>query len=815
MKNLSFKKCLPYLAAIVIFLVITIVYLSPLLEGKQILQSDIMNFKGMSKEIQDFRENTGQEPLWTNSMFGGMPSYQISTSYQGNKIGFLEKVMTLGLPHPANILFLYFAGFFILLLVMGVNPWLAIAGSIGFAFSSYFFIIIDAGHNSKAFAIGFIAPVIAGIILTMRKKYLWGGLLTAIFLSLEIKMNHPQITYYLLMIVLVYGIFALIDALRNKWFKPFLTALGVLCVAAILAVATNITSLWATWEYGKYTIRAKSELTDDQHNKTSGLDKDYVTGWSYGIGETMTLLIPDFYGGSSSAKVGQHSAIVKAMEQNNIPKETIDSFTSQPLPFLYWGGQPFTSGPVYVGAIIVFLFFLGLFIVRGPTKWWLLTVTILSILLAWGHNFMALTDFFLTYIPGYNKFRAVTMILVIAEFAMPLLGILALKEFFNENADRKVLMRGLKYAAGITGILALVFAVIPGAFLSFNGPNDARFAQQLPDWLMQGIHDERLRLVKLDALRSLVFILLAAGTLLLFYYNKLKKGYVIAMLTIFLLADMYTIDRRYLNDDNFTSKTKVDKPFTPSPADELILKDKDPDFRVFNLTVNPFMDASTSYFHKSIGGYHGAKLRRYQELIDKQISKNNMAVLNMLNTKYFIVPGENQVPTVQVNVGALGNAWFVTHYQLVDNADQEINAMDHFNPADTAIIDKKFASLLSGYQGGRDSLDEITLTKYQPNHLWYKYKATGKSLAVFSEIYYPKGWNAYVDGTLTPHFRANYVLRAMVLPAGQHELEFRFEPAVYKVGEKISLASSILLWVLVAGAGCYELFRAMKAKKKE
>jgi hypothetical protein len=813
MKTFSFKKMLPYLAAVVIFLVITIVYFSPLLEGKQLLQSDIMNYKGAAKEIIDFREKTGTEPLWTNSMFSGMPAYQISAVYKGNQLSIIDKIMTLGLPHPANIVFLYFLGFFILLLVMKVDPWLAIAGSIGFALSSYFFIIIDAGHNSKAFAIGYMAPVLAGIILTLRKKYLWGGILTAIFLSLEIKQNHPQITYYLLMIVLILGVFELIDALRNKWMKSFLVSIVVLSIAALFAVATNITSLWATYEYSKYTIRAKSELTDEKHNRTTGLDKDYITDWSYGIGETMTLLIPDFYGGSSSARVGSNSEIVKALEQNNIPKETIDSFTSQPVSFLYWGAQPFTSGPVYVGAIIFFLFFLGLIIVKGPVKWWLLAATLLSIVLAWGHNLMAVTDFFLTYLPGYNKFRAVTMTLVIAELAMPLLGILALKEFFDETRDRKALMRGLQISAGFTGFLALLFVAMPGVFLSFSGPGDANFARQLPDWFMQAVRDERLRLVRMDALRSLAFILLTAGTLVAFYYGKLKKEYIYIILTVLLLADMFTVNKRYLSNENFTTKTKVSNPFTPSPADELILKDQDPDFRVYNLTVNPFMDASTSYFHKSIGGYHGAKFRRYQELIEKHITQNNMAVLNMLNTKYIIVPGENKAPTVQVNPGALGNAWFVSGYRMVDNADQEINALTGFDPADTAIVDKSFASMLTDFTGGKDSLARIDLKDYQPNHLTYEYNTAKDGLAVFSEIYYPKGWDAYVDGTPAPHFRVNYVLRAMVLPAGVHKVEFRFEPKVYFTGEKISLASSILLLLLVAGAGGYSIFRSLRKKE--
>jgi len=813
MKKFDFKSLLPYIGAIFIFLIITLIYFSPLLEGKRIDQSDIKQFKGMSKEIADFREQTGEEALWTNSMFSGMPAYQISVLYKGNILGYLDKILTLGLPHPASTVFLYFIGFFILLLVLKVDPWLSIAGAIAFAFSSYFFVILDVGHNSKAHAIAYMAPVIAGIILTLRRKYLWGGILTAIFLSLEIKANHPQITYYLVIIVLLLGLFELIAAIREKRFTPFAGAVGILIIAASFAVLTNIATLWATMEYGKHTIRGKSELTHDQENKTSGLDKDYATAWSYGVGETMTLVIPNFYGGPSAAIISDNSAIVKALKENNIPQNQITQFTKYPLPFLYWGDQPSVAGPVYVGAIVFFLFILGLIIVRGPLKWWLLTVTILSILLSWGHNFMAFTDFFMDYIPGYNKFRAVSMTLVIAEFAMPLLALLALKELFDQHQDQKKLFKSLQIATGIAGGLTLLFVIMPGFFLSFSGPTDATIQQQFqfPDWMMQAIRDERARLVRLDSLRSFAFILLTAATLWALLFSKLKKSYVYIILGALILLDMFTISKRYLNNDSFTEKTKVENPFTPTAADMKILQDKDPNYRVFNLSVNTFNDASTSWFHKSIGGYHGAKLRRYQELIENHISKRNMDVLNMLNTKYVIIATEDRTPVAQENYDALGNAWFVEGIELVDNADQEMEAINHFNPADTAIVDKRFENELSTYSPGRDSLAFINLTSYAPNALPYEYETGKEGLAVFSEIYYPKGWSAYVDGELTPYFRANYVLRAMILPAGIHKLEFKFEPKAYVVGEKISLISSIILLTLIILIGLLKVRRAWKA----
>jgi len=700
-------------------------------------------------------------------------------------------------------------------MVLKVDPWLAIAGSIAFAFSSYFFIIIDVGHNSKAHAIAYIAPVLAGIILTLRKKYIPGGILTAAFLSLEIKANHPQITYYLVIMVFLLGISELIFALRQKRILQLMTSIGVLVIAATFAVLTNIATLWATWDYGKDTIRGKSELTSDLENKTSGLDKDYATQWSYGIGETMTLFIPNFYGGASASKISENSAIVKALKENNIPQNQIAQFTKYPLPFLYWGNQPSVAGPVYVGAIVVFLFILGLIIVRGPLKWWLLAATVLSILLSWGHNFMALTDFFLDYVPGYNKFRAVSMTLVIAEVAMPTLAILALKVLFEKHLDQKKLVKSLQIAAGITGGITLLFVIMPGLFLSFTGPVDASIQQnyQFPDWMMQAIRDERARVVRLDALRSFVYIILSAGLLWAFLYSKVNKTYVYIILGALILLDMFAISKRYLNNESFTAKTKVETPFTPTQADQQILQDPDPDYRVFNLTVSTFNDASTSYFHKSIGGYHGAKLRRYQELIENQISKNNMSVLNMLNTKYFILPGEDRQPTAQRNYDALGHAWFVEGYELVDNADLEMAAISVFNPGDTAIIDKRFESALETFVPGRDSSASIELTAYAPNHLSYQYETSKDDLAVFSEIYYPKGWNAYVDGILTPHFRANYVLRAMVLPAGSHKLDFKFEPDIYVVGEKISLISSILLLIVIILFGILETRNVLKSKE--
>lgn len=800
MKNISFRQALPYLSAIVIFVVISLTYFSPLLEGKKLKQPDITQYKGMSKEISDFRDATGKEALWTNSMFGGMPAYQISVQYKGNVLRYLDQLLQLYLPQPAGMVFLYMIGFFILLLVLKVDKWLAIAGAIAFAFSSYLFIIFAAGHNSKAHAVGYMAPVLAGIILTYRGRYLAGGILAAIALSLELLTNHLQITYYLMLVAGVFVITELISSIRGKQLPGFAKATGVLIIASIFAVATNITNIWATYEYGKETIRGKTELTSEKSNRTSGLDKDYATGWSYGKMETFTLLIPNFIGGSSQGALSETSNTYKALKANNVDDNQAQKIIKA-LP-LYWGTQPGVAGPVYIGAIIMFLFVFALFAVDNKFKWWLLAATILSILLAWGKNFMPLTNFFMHYVPGYNKFRAVSMTLVMAEFCIPLLAVLGLQKVFSGEIDKKKLLKYLYYSLGIAGGISLFFALVGSSIFDFISPADEQYKSYFPDWLIAAIREDRAAILSADAFRSLAFILLAGVAIWAMINEKIKMPVFFTALILLILVDMWSVDRRYLNNDSFVSKRVDAVPFQPSLADQIIMKDKDPDFRVFNQTVgNPFADASTSYFHKSLGGYHGAKLRRYQELIDYQLSKGNMNVYNMLNTKYFIVPDEKGgQPQMQINMQALGNAWFVNNAHMVNNADEELNALTDFVPNETAIYDKRFENQVKGHFISKDTLAKISLTEYKPNHLTYKSETTKEQLAVFSEIYYKDGWNAYIDGTPAPYFRADYVLRAMIVPAGNHIIEFKFEPQIYKTGEKISLASSILLVLFALGS---------------
>lgn len=797
------KSILPHLVAVVVFIVVSFAYFSPLLEGKRIQQSDIVQFTGMSKEIVDYRNETGEEALWTNRMFGGMPAYLISVVYHKNLFRSVDQLLCLQFPVPARFLFLSLIGFYILLLAFGTDPWLSMTGALAFGFSTYFFIIGGVGHNSKAHAMAYMAPVIAGIFLTFRGKIWWGAAITGFFLALQILAGHPQITYYTAMAVLILGIVYFIDALKQKKHLSFLSSTLVLLVAAMLAVGSNITGLLLTIEYGKYSTRGKSELTKEQAIKTSGLDKDYILNdYSYGIKESMNLLIPNFLGGKSVGPLNEKSETYQVVSRQN-PQYARQFINALPL---YWGNQRYTAGPVYIGAVVIFLFVLGLFLVKGPVRWWVIAVTLLSLALAWGQNLRFLSELFIDYFPGYNKFRTVSMILVIAQLTIPVLGILAVKEILEMKIPRKEIWKALKWSAGIVGGICLFFAIFPGWLLSFRGPVDEQLvAGGWPDFLLDALRDDRKSLLQRDAFRSFVFVVLASGLIVAFVSEKLSKTLLYISVAGLILFDLWPVNRRYLDNDHFVSAREAREPFRPSQADLRILQDDELYFRVFNLTVSPFNDASTSYYHHSIGGYHGAKMERYQELIEYHISRNNEAVLNMLNTKYLIVPGENNQPVAMPNPGALGNAWFVDSLVIVENADEEILTLNDFDPATTAIVDRRFEHLIGGFVPGYDSTANISLEEYRPNALTYSYNAISPQMVVFSDIYYDRGWKAYIDGVEAPHFRANYVLRAMIVPAGSHEIEFVFRPRTYFIGENISLASSLLLLVLFFGMVVIEL----------
>jgi hypothetical protein len=802
------KPALPHLIAILIFTVVSFVYFYPVLEGKVLKANDSTVSKINSKEIQDFREKNGREPLWTNSIFSGMPAYLISTRYPGNLIKYADTFLRM-FKMPVSVLFLSMLGFYVMLLIFGVNPWLAIGGAIAYGFSSFFFQILGAGHNTQAIALAYMAPMIGGIYYTYRVNALKGALFTAFMLALEIQANHPQITYYALICLIVFVIVEFIYSLKNKTLIKFLKTSCLLIIPFIIAIGINFASLYTTYEYGKYSIRGKSDLVTENKNVTSGLTKDYITYWSYGVDETFNLLIPNYKGGSSHP-FDRNSETYKVLSQNN--NQAAASQLQK-----YWGPQAGgTEGPHYVGAIVLFLFVLGLILIKGPEKWWLLAATVLSIMLAWGKNFMPLTNLFINYFPGYNKFRAVTMTLVIAELCIPLLGFLALRDIFNGSTTKKEIIKGLKIAAGVTGGFILLVIILPGIAGSFIGQNE----YDLPGWLKTALETDRKSLLKNDAFRSLVFILLSSGVILAFISDKLRKEYSILIIALLIIVDLWTVDKRYLDADRFERPSTIQKSFMPTVADAFILKDTGQS-RVLNLAGSPFNDNSpTSYFHKSIGGYHGAKMERYQELIDSCIypelgtfgsaaqkaqsveelqtalDKTPLSALNMLNTKYVIY---NSAALPLINKNALGNAWFVENPVIAENANKEISLVKYFNPLKEATIDKTFSDQIAKTSYPLHENDKISLVSYQPDELLYKYSASEEKLAVFSEVYYPAGWKCFIDGKESRYFRADWVLRGMVVPAGNHEIKFTFKPASYYIGNKVSLASSVLLILLCAG----------------
>ena len=802
------KPALVHLVAVAIFMAVSLVYFYPVLEGKVLHTNDGTVARNSAKEISDFRAKYGKEPLWTNSMFSGMPAYLISTKYKGNLMLYVDRFLKF-IKLPAASIFLTMVGFYILLLFFRVDMRLAVAGALVYGLSTYFFFILSAGHNTKAMAIAYLAPMIGSVYYTFRYDAIRGALLTTFFLTLEIIAYHPQITYYAFLSLLIFWITEFIYSVRQKEILKFLRTTGILIIPLLLSVGMNFGYLYTTYEYGKYSIRGKSDLVSSNNTSTNGLDREYATHWSYGVGETMTLLIPNFKGGAS-IPFDRNSATVNALRKNNAGQYANQFYK-------YWGTQPWTDGPVYVGAIVVFLFLLGLVIVKGPEKWWLLSATLLSVMLAWGKNFMPLTNLFMDYFPGYNKFRAVTMTLVIAEFCMPFLAILALKAIFEGAIPKKEFFKGLKIAFGISGGLAFLFILFPALSGSFISPNEQG---QVPEWLSPALISDRETLLRGDAFRSFIFISLGAALLLGFHYEKVKKEYAILILAALFLTDMFFVDKRYLNADKFVRPAASAKASEPSTADINILIDSS-DYRVLNLSVSPFNDASTSLYHKSIGGYHGAKLRRYQELIDSLISKDVLFynstlngaksledlrpalirlysnnALNMLNTKYLII---NPQMAPAINNNALGNAWFADTVIFAENANMELSLLNKINPAKQAIIDVGFKAQVTSLRFPRNDSDNIKLISYRPDELIYNFKSVNERLVVFSEIYYKAGWKAYIDGAEKSYFRTDYILRGIIVPGGNHKIKFIFKPASYYIGNKISLSSSLIFFLLAAG----------------
>jgi len=803
------KKNMPHIIVVGLFVLISMVYFSPLLSGKKLYQGDIANYMGMSQEITDFRkDHNGEEPYWTNSMFGGMPAYQISVRYKYDWIKSIDSAIRF-LPRPADYLFLYFVSFYFMMVLLG-NDWrVSLVGALAFGLSTYFLIILDAGHNAKAHAIGYFPMITAGIILAFRKKYLFGGLVTALFMALEIFANHFQMTYYLGLLILILGGFYLYEAIKQNSINDFAKSAGVLILAVVLAFGSNATKLMTTYEYTKYSTRGPSELTidKDKSGKTQGLDKDYITQWSYGIVESFNLLIPNFTGGGSGEALAEDSNLAQALK-GKVPQQQIKQIIANAPT--YWGDQPFTSGPAYVGAIVIFLFVLGLFLVDGVIKWWLLAGTIMSLLLSWGRNFMPLTDLMLDFFPMYDKFRAVASIQVVLEFTMPFLGVLALKEWFFGDKNKDVKKKSLRLSLAIVGGLTLVFVILGSLLFDFVGAGDAQYAKM--GFPMDAIIADRLSMLQSDGIRTLVFIIFSGVALCMFMKGKITKNISLGVIAVLMIFDLAGVDKRYLNNDSFVSKRKVDKPFTMSNADKEILKDKSI-YRVYNASVNTMANSSTSYFHQSVGGYHGAKLKRYQELWDMQVAKNNTQVLNMLNVKYFIIPNQDRLQ-VQMNPATNGNAWFVDEIKFVANADEEMQSLTSFNSRYQAIVDKRFKKNILSDNVSLDGTPSIELVHYQANKLKYISKNTKTGLAVFSEIYYPKGWHATIDGEEVEISRADYVLRALWIPKGEHEIVFKFQPEIIATGGKLMLGSNILLFGLLI-FGLFKLGNFIKSESSE
>ncbi|OIQ23955.1 YfhO family protein [Lacinutrix sp. MedPE-SW] len=801
-----FKKLLPHLLVFIGFIILSLAYFSPVLQGKQILQSDIVQYNGMAKQQRDFKAATGQETYWTNSAFGGMPTYQLGARYPHNYIKKLDSALRF-LPRPADYLFLYFLGFYILLISLKVDFKLAALGALAFGFSTYLVIILGVGHNSKAHAIAYMPLVLSGIILTFRKKYILGFLVTAIAMGLELVANHFQMTYYLLILVIILGIAYLIDAYKKQILPHYFKSVGIMVVAVILAIGMNATNILATQEYVKESTRGKSELTINPDGSpkpvATGLPKEKITEYSYGFLETFNLYIPRLLGGGMSENVGKDSAFYDFyISQGASPLQAKDAVKTAPL---YWGSQPIVEAPAYVGAVVLFLFVFALFLIKGRLKWWIVGGAVISLLLSYGKNLEFLTNFFIDYVPFYDKFRAVTSIQVILELCIPILAIFGLTRLFNNFEKEEQKKKALLYSVSITAGLAVIFLLFRyTGILDFEGGRDASFKQNYGPDFLNAIVEDRKSIFTTDTLRSLILVLLSGSIIYLFINKKISEVKVIIAFAALIIFDLVGVDRRYVNTENFVSARQVSQPFQANAADAQILNDKE-NFRVFDVASG---GAKASFFHNSLTGYHAAKLKRYDELFDFYIAQNNLNVLNMLNTKYIIAPDESQKPYPYLNKDANGNAWFIEDLKKVNSANEEITSLANLDTKKEAVYTNE-ETLNSKYKV--DSLASISVLEYKPNYIKYESKNLNDGYAVFSEIYYKEGWHAYIDGTKAPFNRVNYVLRGMQIPKGRHIIEFKFEPEVVQQGITISLASSGVLLLLIIGG----LFYSLKQKNEE
>ncbi len=816
-KNL--QTYLQHLLIVFLFVFVSLVYFYPVLEGKVLSQMDYNHSKGIAQEVIKYEKETGETILWTNSIFGGMPSYQVKGGKRYSLFTPIRRALRLNLDYTtASILFIYLLGFYILLISLDINKWLSLVGALSFGLSSYNIIIILAGHITKCYAIAYMAPVVAGFILIFKKKYIIGAILSTLALGVQISTSHVQIVYYTGILIGFLFVYQLIMAIINKSFPVFGKSMAIITIAVIFALLPNMMMLNEYYEVAKYSIRGDKYIGNDADKKESGLNKDYALAWSYGKSETWTMLIPNAKGGSSGY-IGKNSELM--VKIGGKYKEAI-ARQSQ-----YWGDQPFTSGPVYFGAIVMFFFILGLFVVESKLKWWLLAGTIISILLSWGQNFEPLTNLFFNYVPFYNKFRTVSMTLVIASVTVPMLAFMAISEIVKNKKVVTKNMYALYISFGLTGGLALIFWLVPSVF-SFLSAQEASYfneiikespeAKQQINAFVPELEAARTMIFKADAIRSFLYILVAAGFLFVFLkIEKFKKGYLFLILGVLILADMWVIDNRYLNPDMFQRKQAVRNEFKATPADNFIKKDVDPNYRVLNLTRSVFNDAFTPYFHKSLGGYHGAKLRKYQDIIDyyldpyvRQMQKElqdekpdvlekyvpQMQVINMLNTKYVI---DNPSITPYINANAYGNVWFVDSYKMVENHKEEIESLETTNLLRTVVVNKKNLQdyKLPELKMSANDSGSIALSNYHPDRLTYKSSSTKDEFAVFSEIYYPKGWKAYIDNKEVDYINVNYILRGLHIPAGTHTIEFKFEPKAHYITQAVALISSIIILLAI------------------
>lgn len=824
------KRIAPVVGIVILFAAISLAYFTPaVFEGRDLFQQDVAGASGTAQDVSRYQDETGDVSYWTNSLFGGMPMYQIAPVYPSNKVLiYLQNVMTLKAPFNilagySWLLFAMMLGCYIMMRAMNIRRMASVIGAVMWTFSSYFIILIVAGHIWKLTALCFIPPTIGGLILTYRGKYWLGGICTAFFTALQIFANHIQMSYYFFFLMLFIVIGYLVEAIRQQRLAQFAKATAIVAVAGLLGVAVNLTSLYHTYQYSKQTMRGGSELTlkKDQgeqaevHENSKGLDKAYITQWSYGRGETWTLLVPNIKGGATGYLGNEPELLTK------VPGEYREIMAQMNT---YWGDQPFTAGPVYVGAFVLCLFVLGCFVVKGPIKWALIAGTLFSILLSWGHNLMWLTDFFIDHVPMYDKFRTVSSILVVAELTIPVLAVLGLVEFMRN--PRQVLANkvAVGVSLGVTMGLALLFAAMPSLFFNFLSQQEAQFfaqasAQQAADvsGIVGALKSVRIGVMRADALRSFFIILIGAVLLYVYAQGKLKAIPTLALVGVLVLVDLWTVDKRYLNDAQFIDTSIIKAKATPvTDADRAIAEDKDPHYRVFNLTVSPFNDATTSYMHRSIGGYHPAKLQRYQDLIEYQLAKQNQQVLDMLDTRYIIVPDQKTgQPSVVKNPYAYGAAWFVDNILWVDNANAEMLALDSTDLRHVAVVDKRWAtpSLQALKPAASDSTDFVRLTKYTPNRAEYALQASQPRVVVFSEIYYPDSWQVTIDGKPAELFRANYVLRAMEVPAGKHEVKMYFDPTSIHVTERIATVALILLLLAVLAYGGWGIYGYIRKNK--